>query len=159
VGAVAAVSPPLDLGAVQRAIDAPWCWPYRHHLLEALKEIYGGVARRRAVPTPVEQVARARTIREFDTLVIVPRFGFRDADDYYERAGVGSRLGRLRTPALVVASTRDPMVPAATLVASVEQASSYLEMRWVDAGGHLYFPTDGVSLEEQVVRWLLERCG
>lgn len=158
VRAVAAVGPPLDLAAVQRAIDGPLMWPYRRYLLSALNDIYRAVARRRPVPTPPAEVARARTIRDFDTLTIVPRFGFADADDYYQRAGVARRLGELAIPALLVASTRDPMIPHATLHAPLEQAPPCLETRFIDAGGHMYFPSSVPGLAQDVLPWLLERC-
>lgn len=31
----------------------------------------------------IEEVLKARNVREFDSLVVVPTFGFRDVDDYY----------------------------------------------------------------------------
>ncbi|MBW2525534.1 MAG: hypothetical protein JRI23_15225 [Deltaproteobacteria bacterium] len=164
--AAAAVCPPLDLAAVQQALDAPSRWPYRHHVLTSLKQAYRAVARRRDVPTPVKQVERISTIRQFDRLVIVPRFGFRDVDDYYARASVGPLLGELGVPSLLVSSTRDPMVPRYTATPWLPRASHRLEAHELDAGGHLYFPASahlGLAaprgVEPQIVAWLAARCG
>ena len=142
VAAAAAVCAPLDLDAGARAIDAPGRWLYRRYLLNHLGEIYREVARTRPVPIPPSRLRDVRTLREFDRLVIAPRFGFRDAEDYYARASVGPRLALLARPALLVASRHDPMVPAATLVTSLAAAPPQLSVRWADRGGHVGLPPD-----------------
>jgi len=154
IRAVCAICPPLDLAAGQRAIDRPARVVYRRHVLNALNEIYRAVARRRPVPAPVEVVERARTIRERDALVICPRFGFRDPDDYYYRAGVVHVLHDLELPALVVAGVADPMVPPETLRGPLERASPALEVRWIAGGGHVFFRE---PVEDQALGWMLER--
>ncbi|WP_158542317.1 alpha/beta fold hydrolase [Lujinxingia litoralis] len=160
--AVAAVCPPLDLGAAQRCIDAPGNLVYRRHLLAALNEIYAGLAARGKVPTPVERVRQATSLREWDQLTVVPRFGFRDVDDYYESQSVGGRLTQLKVPALVVASPGDPMIPAQSLRGPLVAAADQVEARWVGGGGHVFF-APGVDLgfeaepgvEAQVLAFLL----
>jgi predicted alpha/beta-fold hydrolase len=162
IAAVTAICAPLDLRAGQEAIDRPARILYRRHVLEGLNEIYRAVALRREVPTPVERVERARTIRERDALTICPRFGFRDPDDYYRQAGVGHRLDRLELPALLVASASDPMVPPETLLRSLHRAAPALTVRWIAGGGHVFFPegTDlglggGGGVEDQALCWML----
>ncbi|MCL4837592.1 MAG: alpha/beta fold hydrolase [Thermoanaerobaculia bacterium] len=161
VRAGAAVCAPLDLAAGADAIDAPARWPYRRYLLNHLVEIYAAVAARRPVPVPVERARRVRRLREWDDLVVAPRFGFRDAADYYARASVGPLLGALRRPALLVAARRDPMVPAATLDAALARRPAALQVRWAERGGHVYFPAGldlGLpgprGLEGQLLGWL-----
>ncbi|MEO8504864.1 MAG: alpha/beta fold hydrolase [Acidobacteriota bacterium] len=165
LAAVAAVCSPLDLHLTQEAIDhGVEAALYRVYLLHYLKQIYAGVAARRAVPTPVERVRTIRTLREWDDLVVTPRFGFADALDYYERMSVGPVLSRLAVPALLIAAMHDPMVPAATLVPWLKQTPARLTVRWVEDGGHMGFPPridlglglpgGGTSLESQVLTWL-----
>lgn len=163
--AVVAICPPLDLAAAARTIDGATQWPYRRYLLGQLLVIYSAVAARRPVAVPLEQVRLARTFVDFDGLVIARRFGFRDAWDYYGRVSVGPHLDGLRTPTLLVASTADPMVPAASLRPYLEPRPSCLEVCWVSNGGHLGFPGDldlgfggGHGIPEQVVGWLASRC-
>lgn len=162
--AVAAICPPLDLAAVQRALDRARRWPYRRYVLGSLKRAYRVLARRREVPVSYRRIAQVRTIREFDRYAIVPRFGFRDVDDYYRRTSVGPSLGALETPALLVASDRDPMIPVETSAPHLRRASAALEVVGLDAGGHLYFPARtslGLpapgGLEAQALSWLVAR--
>ena len=112
------------------------------------------------MPTPVARVLRARTLREWDSLTVVPRFGFRDTDDYYATASVAPRLGRIDVPALVVASRADPMVPTSSIDAAAAAAPA-LDLRWV-RGGHVGFPAAlhlGLDappgLGPQLAAWLL----
>lgn len=161
LGAVAALCPPLDLEACQEAIDAPRAWVYRTYLLRRLKKTYPRIARRGRPTTPVERIAEVDTLREWDRLTVVPRFGFRDVDQYYQTQSMGPRLAGLATPSLVVASPGDPMVPAASLRGWLGRASQSVVVRWVRDGGHVFFPP-GVDLgfgedkgvENQVMQWV-----
>ena len=130
-------------------------------MLRQLSEIYSAVARRYPDGPSVAEVTAARSFLEFDNLVIAPRYGFRDARDYYRQASVGPRLSRRRVPSLLVAATEDPMVPAESLDKALEEPSENLQIVWSSRGGHLAFPRspeillgDGEPLESQVVKWL-----
>jgi predicted alpha/beta-fold hydrolase len=106
-------------------------------------------------------VLRASSIREWDELTVVPRFGFGSAAEYYESASVAPRLHALAVPALLVQATHDPMVPAATLRPVLQNAPRLLAVRWLERAGHVGFPP-GVDLGEagplglaaQVRSWL-----
>lgn len=152
VAAVAAISSPLDLDRSCTAIDRRRAWVYRRHVLAGLVAGYRAVAARRPVDTPVREVARVHTLREWDRLTVVPRFGFDDVDDYYRRASVGPRLPALRVPALYVGMRHDPMVPASTVEPSLRAAEGgALKVRWLDDGGHVAAPG---SWEDDVLAWL-----
>lgn len=159
--AVAAVCSPLDLERSAWAIDRPWRWPYRQYVLRRLKAAYAKVARRRALPTALERVLAVSTLREWDQVTVVPRFGFASRADYYARASVGGRLHALAVPALLVNTEHDPMVPAETVRPALVAAAPKLDVRWLDAGGHVGFPLS-IDLGEraprelapQIVSWL-----
>jgi predicted alpha/beta-fold hydrolase len=161
--AVAAVSAPLELQPAQRAIDRFAAWPYRAYVLGRLKRTYAEIARRGSVPTPPERVARVRTLRDFDRLTVVPRFGFTSPEDYYARASAGPLLPGLTVPARLVASPGDPMVPSDAIAGAAARAPG-LQVSWVAEGGHVGFPGDldlgepgGRGLERQLTSWLLGR--
>jgi predicted alpha/beta-fold hydrolase len=161
IRAVAAFCPPVDLLATARLLDSPSRWPYRAYLLRQLTQIYTEVARRHPDGPLVEEVAAARSFFEFDTLVVAPRYGFRDARDYYRQASVGPLLPGLRVPCLVVAAAEDPMVPAESLDKLLEAPSPNLHVVWSSRGGHLALPRSveicqghGGLPESQVVEWL-----
>lgn len=159
--AIAAICPPLDLQAATIAFDDPSIRVYRRHIVDGLDKSYALVAARRRAPTPLAEVKRARSCRDRDAITIVPRFGFASASDYYQRASVSADLHRLQIPSLMIASRQDPIIPAQTLEPAIADASAALTVRWVDAGGHIFFPSSldlgepgRRGLESQVMNWL-----
>lgn len=142
VDAVAAICPPLDLAAVQRVLDSPRCYVYREYILRELRAMYRQCAERGRVPTPWERVRMVRTLREWDALTVVPRFGFCDVDDYYATQSIGPRLDGLKTPALLMAARHDPMIPHFTVEPMLDAPPELLEVRWLGVGGHVFFPPD-----------------
>jgi predicted alpha/beta-fold hydrolase len=160
LGAIAAVCSPLDLAKSAQAIDAGRAWLYRRHILRGLREIYGQVAARKPVPTPVSRIQAVRTIREWDALTVVPRYGFESVDQYYASMSVGPRLSELEVPTLIVHSDADPMVPGWAVEPALRDPGAKVETRRVRAGGHVGFPhrvdlglPGERGLEGQVLAW------
>jgi predicted alpha/beta-fold hydrolase len=132
-------------------------------VLSGLNQIYGAVAQRRAVPTAFERVKRARRMREWDGLTVVPRYGFGSVENYYASMSVGPRLHELRLPALLVQSTLDPMVQPWTYERHLQKPLPLLEVHRLAAGGHVAFPhvrLGGASaaspLADQLLRWFAQ---
>jgi hypothetical protein len=164
VRAVAALCAPLDLELGAQAIDRAQAFIYRRHVLSGLNEIYSAVARKRAVPTPLQRVLAARSMREWDGLTVVPRYGFNSAEHYYSEVSVGPRLAQLQRPALLVHSSLDPMVPPWTYAPYVSRALPMLTYHSIASGGHVGFPgnvrlgdSGPGALEDHIVQWLLDR--
>ncbi len=169
VVALAAVCSPLDLAAGVAAIDHPLMTPYRAYVLRRLKANYERTARFDEGLTPPKSLRPIRTIRQWDSAIVVPRFGFADADDYYAKASVGPRLDRLRRPALLLAAEGDPMIPPAAIrpalaaAKATNAADRFLTVRWLERGGHLGFPkrldlglAGPPGMESQALTWLLQ---
>jgi predicted alpha/beta-fold hydrolase len=166
LSAVAAIGAPLDLSRASRDIDSPTRLPYRAYVIDTLRAMARAVARRRPLPVPFDSLKRLRRFREWDDLLIAPRFRFADAEDYYARVSVAPDLHRLRLPALYVGAPHDPMVHPRAVEPGLRHASSALEAHWVRRGGHVGFPPDvdlgqaaSPGLESQVLAWLGSRVG
>jgi predicted alpha/beta-fold hydrolase len=160
VAGVATVSAPLDLDLASKWFDRPVCDLYRRNMLGALNDIYENVARRRPVPTPVIVARRIRKIREWDTKIVAPRFGFRDAEHYYQSVSVAPWLPEMRLPSLLVYARQDPIVPDHVVAAALGQVTNKTLVRWQERGGHMGFPADvdlgmgpDKGLENQVMSW------
>lgn len=160
---IAAVCSPLDLGPTADHLDRPACTLYRRHVLRGLRELYSRVAERGPVPTDPLDLEDVDSIREWDSRTVVPRWGFASVDEYYESQSVGSRLDRLRRPALLASARQDPMVPAATLEARLEESDSKIESWWLPGSGHVGYPrgmrrrSEGrAGVEPQILHWFEE---
>lgn len=161
VRGVAAVCTPIDLKTSQVYIDTRRAWAYRRHVLNGLVAIYEEVAKRRPVPSPVEEVRRVKTMWDWDALAIAPRYGYDSPEHYYEELGVGRRLADLRVPVALVATENDPVIPTSTIRPFLPKTDVPFEVHWIRSGGHLAFPGNlelgsgegrGDS-DEQILRW------
>lgn len=160
LAAVVAVSAPVDLTAAGKAIDEPARWPYRRYVLRNLMTVYVAVARHRPVPVPVAEAQAFTRLRQWDDLVVAPRWGFEDAADYHRRAAVGPHLARVEVPALLIAAAQDPLIPQRAMIPP-PTASPRVELRLLARGGHVGFPPrldlgvpGPLGLEAQSIAWL-----
>ena len=69
-----------------------------------------------------------------------PLHGFRNTDDYWERASAKPHMRRIAVPALALNALNDPFVPAASLpqAGDVSAAVTLWQPR---EGGHVGFPS------------------
>lgn len=139
LGAVAGVSPSLDLGACARTLETPRNWIYERYFVRQLKNRMRRKARLYPERYRLNGMGAIRTIRQFDDCITAPHSGFRDADDYYFRASALRVVERIRRPALVVAAKDDPMVPYASLDRREVREQPFIRMVAPASGGHCGF--------------------
>jgi hypothetical protein len=137
LGAVAGVSPPLDLSACADALEAPGNGLYQRYFMQMLAEGYR--TRHRARP---DLFAGGRelglsTVRGFDDRITAPFGGYESAAQYYERSSAGPWLAAIDRPALVLAAADDPMIPPAAISRWPLSASVHREI--LPTGGHVGF--------------------
>jgi predicted alpha/beta-fold hydrolase len=93
----------------------------------------------------VGRVREASTLAQFEDVVTAPLHGFRDAQDYYERASAEPNLPGIRVPTLLLNARNDPFLPEEVL-RDVEalRLPPELVLEFPQQGGHGGFPsTDG----------------
>jgi predicted alpha/beta-fold hydrolase len=136
----ATVSAPLDLAPCVDRLDRGrgWVRLYRERFLLRLKRKAREKGRRFPGLLDLDAVAKARTIRRFDTLVTAPLHGFESADHYYAEASAGPHLGRIARPVLMLHADDDPLVPGATLPPSFGDHAPLVSVR-TQHGGHVAF--------------------
>lgn len=139
---VVAIGSPLDLARSSRDFDERMATVYKQYVLTHLKRFMVALGRAGRAPVSVARALAVRSIREWDDVIVAPRFGFGTADRYYAEASVGAHLARLTTPAVYVGAHHDPMVLRDSVEASLAGASKRLDVRWIARGGHVGFPAD-----------------
>jgi predicted alpha/beta-fold hydrolase len=161
VKAIATVCPVLHLMQTNDAIDGPKRAFYRRYVLGGLFSNYVHYHARGHAPTPIDHVRRATTFRAYDTLTVVPRYGFADVDDYYTRACASRIVADITRPTLIVSARHDPMLPWQIAEGLRARFSDAISFRWAERGGHAGFPRDldlgegaALGLEPQVHAWL-----
>jgi predicted alpha/beta-fold hydrolase len=161
VSAVAAVSSPVDLAASGRAMGRGfnrlvYTRMFLHSMkpkaLQKLKQFPGLFDR--------DALLASRNLYDFDNAFTAPLHGFKDTNDYWERASAKPRLHEIKIPALLLNALNDPFVPPGSLPADVPVGSAVT--LWKPRhGGHVGFtggspPGHIRALPDAVGQWLLQ---
>jgi predicted alpha/beta-fold hydrolase len=152
LAAIVAICAPLDLGRNVELLDRPSGWLYRRFVLTNLTQTHINVH---------GHSPRFRSIRDWDTSTIVPRYGFESVEQYWSSQCAGPRLREAGVPILFIATESDPMVPAETLVPHLRRAGAMVDVRWLRRGGHIGFPADtdlGLPGERGLYQQILTWC-
>jgi predicted alpha/beta-fold hydrolase len=158
VVAVAAVSPPIELGQCVDALERLSNVPYHLNFLRGLR----GRLRRKGALFPqqydLSRLARVRSVRAFDDAFTAPHNGFDGAADYYHRASAMRVLHRLAVPGLILTAADDPFVPPEAACDPALAGIGRLTRVVTRHGGHCGFvgrpggaDDDGYWAERQVV--------
>ena len=141
VAAVASVCSPLDLAASGWAIGRGFN-----------RQVYTRMFLRSMVPKALLKLEQhpglfdrgkllaARDLYEFDNIFTAPLHGFKDADDYWERASAKPHLHRIAVPALALNALNDPFIPRSSLPLQ-SQVGKHVIVWQPATGGHVGFPS------------------
>ncbi|WP_029414407.1 YheT family hydrolase [Acidovorax radicis] len=160
--AVAAVCSPVDLAAGGHAIGRGFN-----------RQVYTRMFMRTLVPKALQKLAQhpglfdrqalmaARDLYAFDNVFTAPLHGFRNTEDYWQRASAKPLLHNIRIPALVVNARNDPFVPAASLPLPHEVRNGFVTLWQPPHGGHVGFahgrlPGHVRAMPDAVGGWLAE---
>jgi uncharacterized protein len=152
------VSVPIDLAATSAQMLTRRNYPYQRYMLEAMKR--EALAPGAAVSTSERAaIAAARNVYEFDDHFIAPRFGYRDAQAYYESNSAKHFLAGISRPTLILHALDDPWIPGACYAAVDWPRLPMIEAVLSPAGGHLGFHGEGsgVPWHDRVTAWWLAR--
>ena len=157
LGAVA-VSAPIDLAATCAKMLTRRNFVYQRSMLDAMKR--EALAPGAAVSAAERAtIAAVRNVYEFDDRFIAPRFGYRDAQDYYESNAAKHFLAGITRPMLVLHALDDPWIPATCYTAVDWSRLAMIEAMLTARGGHLGFHGQGsrVPWHDRVTAWWLAR--
>jgi predicted alpha/beta-fold hydrolase len=151
VDAACSVSAPLDLAAGGAALSSGFNLVYTRMFLHTLKPKclkklaqFPGLFDR-------DKLLAARDLYAFDNIVTAPLHGYRDTNDYWNRASARHVLGDITVPTLVLNARNDPFLPARHLPAS---AAAAVTLEYPATGGHVGF-ADGAPPGQ--LEWLPNR--
>ena len=139
VDAVASISSPLDLAASGQAIGRGFNrWVYTRLFLASMKpKALLKLAQHPGLFNP-EKLMAARDLYEFDNVFTAPLHGFKNTQDYWQRASAQPRLNQIRIPALVVNALNDPFIPALSLPHR-KDVGRCVTLWQPEQGGHIGF--------------------
>lgn len=146
-GAVS-VSAPIDLAATSRRMMALRNRIYHAWLLKRMKAEFTRHPEPWEKLPPSERKARqagqaARTVWDFDDVLVAPLNGFGDAETYYRVNHARAFLDEIRVPTLLVHAQDDPWIPATPYLTYGWRANRYLLPVLPRRGGHVGFHMSG----------------
>ena len=142
VNAAASIGSPLDLAAGGAALGRGVNMIYTRMFLATLKtkaleklQQFPDIARDDEY---TQRLRASRNLYEFDNEYTAPLHGFRNTEDYWDRASGKRWLRAVRIPYLVLNARNDPFVPATSLP-SPQEVSATVELEQPAEGGHIGF--------------------
>ena len=151
VRAVASVCSPLDLAASGWAIGRGFN-----------RLVYTRMFLRSMTPKALQKLDQhpglfsrsdllaARDLYEFDNVVTAPLHGFKNTDDYWQRASAKPHMHAIALPALALNALNDPFIPAWSLPVPSDVSQSVT--LWQPAqGGHVGFPSGSFPANVRVM--------
>jgi len=155
------VSPVMDLAPSADALHNPANRIYEWKFLNGLRR---RMLRKAALYPERYRVSRRdlrrlRSIREYDDQIVSPYCGYRDADDYYDRAASANVLDRIAVPTFILHAEDDPFIRV--LPATREKLLNNPSITFVETkhGGHCAFLAspngyDGRWAERQAIAFI-----
>ncbi|HEU4851990.1 MAG TPA: alpha/beta fold hydrolase [Telluria sp.] len=151
VDAAVAVSAPLDLARGGESLGSGMNMIYTRMFLRSLKpkclaklDQFPGLFDR-------DTLLAARNLYEFDNVVTAPLHGYRNTDDYWDRASAKHVLMDITVPTLVLNAQNDPFLPGAHLP---RKASPHVKLEYPATGGHVGFAVGALPGR---IDWLPQR--
>ncbi|MES2296433.1 MAG: alpha/beta fold hydrolase [Pseudomonadota bacterium] len=136
VDAACAVSAPLDLARGGDALSSGFNLVYTRMFLQTLKPKC--LSKLAQFPGLFDRDAMlgARDLYTFDNIVTAPLHGYRDTDDYWDRASAKHVLQDITVPTLVLNAQNDPFLPGVHLP---RRAAPCVVLDYPLHGGHVGF--------------------
>jgi uncharacterized protein len=160
--AVCAISPAVDLSA---SADALHRWDNRIYEWWFLVALAGRM-RRKAKLFPEKfrsyPLRSIGSIREFDDRITARYFGFRGAEDYYDRASAAHVIESIAVPTLVIHALDDPFIRMLPQTRQKLLKNPRVRLLESNHGGHCAFLADadgydGRWSERKIVRFVQEQ--
>ncbi|MFS2135392.1 YheT family hydrolase [Duganella sp. Dugasp56] len=141
VDAACSVSAPLDLAQGGASLSSGFNMIYTRMFLQTLKPKC--VAKLQQFPGlfELDKLHAARDLYEFDNVVTAPLHGYRNTEDYWDRASAKHVLGDITVPTLVLNARNDPFLPGRHLP---QRAAANVVLDYPAHGGHVGFAVGGL---------------
>lgn len=134
---VAAVSPAIDLSASAVCLESRENWLYTRRFVNSLKRRMRTKDKHFPGQFDLSRLNGMRTVREYDDRFIAPLYGFRDSEDYYERASSRHVLPTIAVPTLLIHASDDPFVPMTDRVRQAAAENRLVRLIETARGGHV----------------------
>ncbi len=161
--AAVSVSVPFVLSVCASKLDSGFSKVYRNNLLGELKAYIAfkleyllktGKNEEAEKLKQLGDLSKINSFWQYDNQVIAALYGYKDAEDYYQRSSARQFLHSITVPTLMIQSKDDPFMTS-DVIPDKEETSSNVCMEITDRGGHVGFITGSNPFKPKY--WLDQR--
>lgn len=153
IKAAAVFSVPCDLRSSASELDKPSKSFYLNRFLKKLKKKVRAKSKVFPAVVNARYFEKVKSFRDFDNLYTAPLHGFKNADDFYERASSGPYISSIRVPALIVNAKSDPFLPPECYPYEIVKSHPHVFLETPIYGGHV-----GFTLANKEENWMEVRA-
>ncbi|MBL8195868.1 MAG: alpha/beta fold hydrolase [Blastocatellia bacterium] len=144
---ICAISPPIDLEMVTKALNNPKNYFFQANFLRVLHRSLRRYHRHYPTRYDISKEWKAFTLRRFEELFTAPCNGFSSVEEYYHLASSKRLINKIKIPTLVIHAQDDPFIPFQMFEkASFSATTSLLAPQY---GGHMGFLRGEVDEEDR----------
>jgi len=140
VKSAVAVSAPIQLKSCSESLKKGFNRVYLKVFTQKLKRKF----REKAVQFPdlvdVGKISSIKTFDEVDEYFTAPLHGFKNGNDYYEKASPAYTMRNIKTPVLVINALDDPFLGETCYPKEFAQQNEFVYLETPKYGGHCAFP-------------------
>jgi uncharacterized protein len=136
---IIAFSVPCDLKSCSLEFEKQTNWFYQWQFLLTLKQKARIQNARFPNRFDLDKVLTAKYFRQFDDYYTSVINGFKDAEDYWEKASCQTHLPNIKIPSLLVSALDDSFLAATCYPTDFAQSSDLFHLEMPKFGGHLGF--------------------
>jgi len=149
------VSVPVDLASSSRVLSKFENTLYMQNFLKTLKsKIISKVEKHKSLEVDLQQLKKAKNFKDLDDLYTAPVNGFKDAEDYWEKASSKPFLKNIIKPVLLITSEDDPFLSPECIPFEEALSSDSFFLEATKYGGHVGFLS---SFNKNNNHWLENR--
>lgn len=162
IASVVAVCPPCDLKGSSEVLAKKSNRIYMKRFLNTL--VSKALTKSKMFPekaVQTDQLIKAKNFKDFDALYTAPAFGFKDAEDYWEKASSKPYLKSIQVPTYILSAANDPFLSESCFPISIAEKHAFLSLEIPKYGGHIGFinswsPNKNTWCEEKITKFITE---
>ncbi|MDT0552253.1 YheT family hydrolase [Urechidicola vernalis] len=155
-----AISPPCDLASSSAELAKKSNYIYMQRFLKTLKS--KTLSKLETYPTSIltkETIESAKNFYDYDNLYTAPAHGFKNAEDYWQKASSKQFLNNISVPTLLISSYDDTFLSHACIPSEIAQNHEFLNLEATKFGGHVGYNSkltnkNGNWLEKRIIQFL-----
>ena len=134
-----AISTPLHLKGSLLALQRPENWLYRTAFLLSLRRKVKEKIKLFPAKITIEDLAKIKTLKDFDDIYTAPAHGFKDAEDYYKKNSSLQFIKTIKKPVLLLNSINDTFLSSKCFPKEFAYKKNNFYLEIPNYGGHVGF--------------------